>query len=64
MEDALATYGSGHADGMAGVTDADRARDPRTGPDYLVGVVDGRMAAFEAALVAAIRRAMGDRLDG
>ncbi|WP_433360189.1 hypothetical protein ACQPZX_26280 [Actinoplanes sp. CA-142083] len=64
MDDALAAYGTGHADGMAGVRDATRAEDPQTGPDYLVGVGDGQMAAFEEALIAAVRRAMGDKLDG
>jgi hypothetical protein len=60
MDDALAAYGSGHADGVAGHEDAARAGDPVTGPDYRVGVVDGQLAAFEEALVAAIRKAMGE----
>jgi|tagenome__1003787_1003787.scaffolds.fasta_scaffold15057488_1 hypothetical protein len=64
MDDALAAYGTGHTDGMAGVHDAGRAADPQTGPDYLVGIVDGQMAAFEEALIAAVRKAMGDKLDG
>ncbi|MFI5892468.1 hypothetical protein ACIA5D_20405 [Actinoplanes sp. NPDC051513] len=64
MDDALAAYGTGHADGLAGTHDATAAVDPQTGPDYLVGVVDGQVAAFEEALVAAIRKAMGDKLDG
>jgi hypothetical protein len=62
MDDALAAYGSGMADGLAGRTDAGRAEHPRTGADYQVGVVDGQVAAFETALIDAIRRAMGDRL--
>ena len=61
MDDALVAYGAGHADGKAGVNDADRAVDPRTGADYLVGVVDGQVAAFEDALITAIRKAMDDR---
>jgi hypothetical protein len=62
MNDALTAYGTGHADGMAGRHDADLAANPRTGPDYLVGIVDGQVAAFEQALVTAIRKAMGDQL--
>ena len=61
MDDELAAYGSGHADGMAGLRDSDRAGDPRTGADYLVGIVDGQIAAFEDALITAIRKAMEDR---
>ena len=64
MENAFAAYGEGHADGKAGREDAGRAQNPDTGADYRVGVVDGQLAAFEDALVAAIRRAMGDKLDG
>jgi len=64
MDDAFVAYGEGHADGRAGRADAARAASPETGADYRVGVVDGQLAAFEDALVAAIRRAMGDRLDG
>jgi hypothetical protein len=64
MDDAIVAYGEGHADGKAGRPDAARARNPRTGADYQVGLVDGQLAAFEDALVAAIREAMGDQLDG
>jgi hypothetical protein len=64
MDDAFVAYGEGHADGKAGRTDAVRAESPETGADYRVGLVDGQLAAFENALVAAIRKAMGDRLDG
>ena len=42
MDDALAAYDAGHADGLAGHTDSGRAVDPDTGPDYRAGVVDGR----------------------
>jgi hypothetical protein len=61
MDDALVAYGAGHADGAAGRHDGDKAVDPQTGADYLVGVVDGQIAAFEDALVAAIRRALDDK---
>ncbi|GIM94748.1 hypothetical protein [Paractinoplanes toevensis] len=61
MDDALVAYGSGHADGMAGLHDGDRAGDPVTGADYLVGIVDGQLAAFEDALVTAIRKALDDK---
>jgi hypothetical protein len=58
MDDALVAYGAGHADGRAGRHDGDRAVDAATGADYLVGVVDGQVAAFEEALVTAIRKAL------
>ena len=64
MDDAFVAYGEGHADGRAGHEDAGRAENPETGADYRVGRVDGQLAAFEDALVAAIRQAMGDKLDG
>jgi hypothetical protein len=64
MDDAFVAYGEGHADGRAGREDADRAGDAETGADYRVGRADGQLAAFEDALVAAIRQAMGDKLDG
>ena len=60
MDDALVAYDSGHADGMAGLHDATRAENPETGPDYLVGIVDGQLAAFEESLIAAVRKAMGE----
>ena len=61
MDDALVAYDAGHADGRAGRDDAGRAADPGTGPDYRVGVVDGQVAAFEEALIAAVRRALGEK---
>jgi hypothetical protein len=64
MDNALVAYGEGHADGRAGRRDAGRADDPATGADYRAGLADGQLAAFEHALVDAIRRAMGDQLDG
>jgi|KBSSwiStaDraftv2_1062776.scaffolds.fasta_scaffold685858_2 hypothetical protein len=64
MDDAFVAYRQGHADGRAGRPDAARGADPETGADYKVGVSDGRLAAFEDALIDAIRKAMGDKLDG
>jgi len=64
MDDAFVAYGEGHADGRAGRQDAGRAENPATGADYRVGLADGQLAAFGDALVDAIRRAMGDKLDG
>jgi hypothetical protein len=60
MDDALAAYDSGRADGHAGHRDLVRARHPDTGPDYLVGVADGELAAFEEEIVRAIRKALGN----
>jgi hypothetical protein len=60
MDDALAAYGTGHTDGHAGVCDAARAGDPETGDDYRVGVLDGQVAAFQEALLEAVRRALGE----
>jgi len=42
MEDALATYGAGRADALAGCRDAARAKHPETGADYRIGFIDGR----------------------
>ncbi|GAA0582598.1 hypothetical protein GCM10010172_79660 [Paractinoplanes ferrugineus] len=64
MDDALVAYGAGHADGKAGAHDGAKAVDPATGADYLVGIVDGQVAAFEEALVAAVRRALDRKSDG
>jgi hypothetical protein len=61
MDDSLAAYGAGHTDGQAGVRDLDRAGDPETGADYRVGLLDGRLAAFEEALVEAVRRALDEK---
>ena len=59
MDDALAAYGAGCADGLAGHSDGRSAADPRTGADYRAGLVDGRVAMFEAELTDAVRRALG-----
>ena len=65
MDEALRAYDTGRCDGIAGVRDADRAGHPDTGADYRTGLVDGQVAAFEADLLAAVRRALdlkrGDR---
>jgi hypothetical protein len=60
MDEALRVYDFGRADGLAGRRDANLADDPMTRPDYLVGLVDGQLAAFEAALIAAVRKALGE----
>ena len=54
-DEALLAYENGRADGLAGKRqDEARAGDP----DYLVGLVDGQVSAFEENLLAAIRRAL------
>lgn len=58
MDEALAAYDAGRADGLAGLRDVARVTDATTGRDYAVGVADGRLEAFENDLVAAIRRAL------
>jgi hypothetical protein len=60
MEDAFAAYTAGHTDGTAGVRDGSRANDPETGHDYRIGVVDGSVAAFQAELIAEVRRLLGE----
>nr|WP_296070681.1 hypothetical protein [uncultured Actinoplanes sp.] len=56
MDDALRAYDAGRSDGLAGTHDDRRAGDD---PDYRMGVVDGRIAKFEATLLEAIRKALG-----
>ncbi|WP_127507140.1 hypothetical protein [Actinoplanes solisilvae] len=53
-DSSLKAYDEGRSDGEAGRRCPERADDP----DYRVGLVDGQLAAFEAALIAAIRKAM------
>ncbi|XVU21069.1 hypothetical protein ACQPZJ_27790 [Actinoplanes sp. CA-054009] len=54
-DSALLAYENGRADGLAGRRkDEARAEDP----DYMVGLVDGQVSAFEENLLAAIRRAL------
>ena len=60
MEEAFEAYTAGHADGSAGRRDPQLAEDPETGPDYRIGVVDGSVAAFQAELVAEVRRLLGE----
>lgn len=59
MDEALLAYTAGHTDGAAGYRDARQADHPETGPDYRVGVVDGSVAAFQAELIAEVRRILG-----
>ncbi|WP_433791537.1 hypothetical protein [Actinoplanes sp. CA-252034] len=56
MEEAFAAYSAGHVDGTVGTRDGQRANDPDTGTDYRIGVVDGSVAAFQAELIAEVRR--------
>ena len=58
MDDAFAAYGAGHADGLAGRGDGVAAADLATGADYRAGLTDGQVAAFEIALIDAVRRAL------
>ncbi len=60
MEEAFVAYNAGHADGSAGRRDTRSAEDPETGPDYRIGVVDGSVAAFQAELIAEVRRLLGE----
>ena len=60
MDEALVAYTAGHVDGAAGVRDGSRANDPETGQDYRIGVVDGSVAAFQAELVAEVRRLLDE----
>jgi hypothetical protein len=56
MDEALAAYGEGHADGLAGTRDEARTDDP----DYRTGLHDGQVAVFESELLAAVRKALGE----
>ena len=60
MEEALQAYTAGHTDGSAGVSDQSRADHAATGQDYRVGVVDGSVAAFQAELIAQVRRLLDE----
>ncbi|MFI1995993.1 hypothetical protein [Actinoplanes sp. NPDC020271] len=46
MDNALVAYNAGRVDGAAGFRDPQIADDPEVGPDYRVGLLDGRIAAF------------------
>lgn len=60
IDDSLQAYNAGHADGAVRHCDPVRAGHPETGPDYRVGVTDGSLAAFQAELLAEVRRIIGD----
>ena len=46
MQDALDAYEQGRADGLAASRDQTRATDHRTGADYRMGFLDGRLEVF------------------
>jgi hypothetical protein len=46
MEEALAAYGAGRADALAGHRDETRVAHPETGADYRIGFLDGRIEVF------------------
>jgi hypothetical protein len=56
-DDAFEAYTAGRRDAMATRRDAARAEHPRTGPDYRIGFLDGRIAVFHVH--AQIRRLLG-----
>ena len=57
MDDALLAYDTGRADALAGTRDNDRARHPRTGADYRMGFLDGRIEIFR--MYAGVREILG-----
>jgi hypothetical protein len=57
MDDALVAYNAGRVDGAAGFRDPQVAEDPELGPDYRIGLLDGRIAAFH--LIKEIRGILG-----
>lgn len=54
MQDALAAYGAGRADALAGSRDAAQAKHPETGADYRIGFLDGRIEIFR--MLASLRQ--------
>ena len=54
MDEALEVYEAGRSDGSAGRRDAVRAADARTGPDYRIGFLDGRIQVFR--MLAEVRK--------
>ncbi|GGQ49932.1 hypothetical protein GCM10010166_18030 [Couchioplanes caeruleus subsp. azureus] len=46
VDDALLAYDAGRSDALAGCRDAERAQHPRTGADYRMGFLDGRVEIF------------------
>jgi hypothetical protein len=58
MDDQLLAYNTGREDGGAGRRDATRADDPRTGADYRMGFLDGRIEVFQ--MLAQVRKFLDD----
>jgi len=54
MDEALRAYEAGRADAGEGSRSASRAADARTGSDYRMGFLDGRIEVFR--MLAEIRR--------
>jgi hypothetical protein len=54
MDDALRAYNAGRADGGAERRDPAQAEHPTTGPDYRIGLLDGRLEVFR--LLARVRK--------
>ncbi|MET0495369.1 MAG: hypothetical protein ABW000_19780 [Actinoplanes sp.] len=46
MEEALAAYGAGRVDALAGYRDEAKVAHPETGADYRIGFLDGRIEVF------------------
>ena len=57
MDDALVAYNAGRVDGAAGFRDPQVAEDPELGPDYRIGLLDGRITAFH--LIKEVRGILG-----
>jgi hypothetical protein len=57
MDDALVAYNAGRVDGSAGYRDPQIAEDAEVGADYRIGLLDGRIAAFQ--LIMEVRRILG-----
>jgi hypothetical protein len=57
MEDALVAYGAGRLDALAGRRDAARVAHPKTGADYRIGFLDGRIEVFR--MFACVREILG-----
>ena len=47
MDDEFRAYEAGRADGIAGRRDDARTEHPRTGADYRIGFLDGRIEVFQ-----------------
>ncbi len=46
MDEAFTAYRLGHADGLAGRRDETLSQHRQTGPDYRIGLLDGRIMVF------------------